>query len=85
MPEVSRRRLFGLLAGAAAAPIAIQAGGSVASRRIFPGVSPDLVWEPTTNFMEELSAVTRKAFYPKLASQIYEASPLIRFAQGVHK
>lgn len=72
--SVSRRGLFGLLAGAAALPLV---------RRL-----PAIAAAPNTTFlaeatamnvdlMAELTAITRKAFVPKLCVQIYQQHPLL--------
>ena len=67
----SRRGLFGLLAGAAALPLAKRQFVS------FNWNGYDEALPPATGMSAELMAITRKAFIPKFYTQIYTKNPLL--------
>lgn len=72
MTEFSRRGLFGLFAGAAASAVLPK------TPDLMLGGVPIFYDVPkTTITMEEIVSITRKAFVPRLAKQIYRESPLI--------
>lgn len=75
---LTRRGLLGSLISFVAAPAIVRVASIMPVKAIAPTVDEALTYEYVGEPWNELLAVTRKAFVPRLVVQIYFANPALR-------